>query len=561
MVKQVLLWSLLLGTTNVFAVTAYVDRNPVALNESFQLVFEVAGNAEPDFTPLRTDFEILNQNQSSQISIINGQQTSKVSWTLNLMAKRAGNLIIPSIDFGQHGSSTPSTLTVQAAQAVAETDADVFLEVSAEPKNPYVQSQVLYTVRLFFAKNLNGASLTEPTLDNGELVVEKLGKDSQYQTQRNGRRFNVVERKYAVFPQQSGDFSIEPIIFTGKIIEGRSSRFGGFGFFGSPAKTRTQRLRSKAIAIRVKPIPETFTGKHWLPAQQLQLQENWSETPENFKAGEPITRTLTLLAAGLTGGQLPELGEFSQIPQGLKQYSDQPKLDTQTQLNTLISRREEKIAIIPSNEGEYNLPAIKIPWWNTKTEQMEFAQLPARTISVQPADNNAPVATPTPDEEVAQPAPTSSSIEQPANSFWMWLSIILAIAWLSTIIAWWWLKRRTRVVTTSSPKLGNEAAAIKKLKQACHSHQANATKEALLAWAKIHWQEEPPASLDKIGRLCGELLQTEIENLNHNLYSRLATEEWHGVALWKAFKEYIKQSHKLKEYKRIVDGLEPLYQV
>ena len=39
----------------------------------------------------------------------------------------------------------------------------LFVEVSADPLNPYVQQQVRYTVKLYFAVNLGDGSLDEPT--------------------------------------------------------------------------------------------------------------------------------------------------------------------------------------------------------------------------------------------------------------------------------------------------------------------------------------------------------------------------------------------------------------
>jgi hypothetical protein len=566
-----LLFSLLVGTSISFAadnIKVFTDRNPVRLNESFHLVFEVDNTVSdnPDFTPLQKDFDILNQSQSSQINIINRQQHSSKKWQLTVIAKRAGNLVIPSIHFG-NDRSTPSIITVQQTQASepGQASTDIFLEVDAEPKNPYVQSQVIYTVRLFFAINFNNASLSEPKIAGGEGIVEKLGEDAQYKTQRNGKRFQVLERKYAIFPQQSGDVTIEPLLLDAKISDGRRSRslFDDFGFLGQ-SRTRTKRLRSEAIALEVRAIPKTFTGQHWLPAKQLNLQENWSEEPPQFKAGEPATRTLTLLADGLTAGQLPEFSQFpsSSSPQNqgeFKQYPDKPKLDEQGTAQGVISRRAEKVAIIPSEAGNYTLPAIEIPWWNTKTDRMEIARLAARTISVQPADNVPQPVQPNPAPIAIQPTPTDTPIktpiiQQPTTNHWTWLSLILAIGWLSTIIAWWRTRRKTK--STPKPETLNDKALIKKLKQACHNNDLKQVKEALISFAQMHWQNNAPHSLGGIAPRCDEPLQTEIQALNRLLYCKKA-ENWQGAGLWKAFKAYYAQTRKSE--KTFVDELEPLY--
>ncbi|HEY5738620.1 MAG TPA: BatD family protein, partial [Gammaproteobacteria bacterium] len=76
-----------------------VDRNPVRLNDTFQLVFELDENPDrdPDFSSLREDFLVLGNNRSSSISIINGNYRRSVKWTLQLMAKDVGEFEIPAV--------------------------------------------------------------------------------------------------------------------------------------------------------------------------------------------------------------------------------------------------------------------------------------------------------------------------------------------------------------------------------------------------------------------------------------------------------------------------------
>ncbi len=551
----------LFATINSFAANINVstDRNPVRLNESFRIVFETEGSisGNPDFNPLKTDFNILNQSQNSQINIINGQQRSIKKWVLTVMAKRTGHLVIPSIDFGQERTA-PSSITVQEVQQSGEAESNLFLEVEVEPKNPYVQSEVIYTVRLLFAINIKNASLTEPKFKDGEGIVEKLGEDVQYKTQRDGKHFMVLERKYAIFPQESGDLILEPVMLEAQISKGRRSHSLFDDFFDTQAYIK--RSRSKSITLKVKPIPDSFKGRVWLPAKHLKLQENWSET--RFKAGEPATRTLTLLAEGLTAGQLPELSLFpkTSLSKALKQYPDKAKLDEQGTSEGIISRREEKVAMIPSEGGSYTLPAIEVPWWNTKTHRIEIASLPARTIEVQPADVQ-PV-----DHVALPPIPAPDKIEssepikrlpEVVTNYGNWLNFILALGWLGTVIAWWLTNRRTTPKPVQNTP--NDKTAIKRLKLACQNDDVKGAKEALIIWAKVHWQSHNNLkeinSLGEICQHCDKPLQTEIQILNRLLYSQ-KTEMWQGSRLWEVFKTYKFPS----ENRVVVEGLVPLYQ-
>ncbi|NBY21344.1 MAG: hypothetical protein EBQ73_00360, partial [Gammaproteobacteria bacterium] len=89
-----LLLCLILPFGDAFAVNIEVslDRNPVPINESFTLTFaaDEAPDDDPDLSPLKDNFEILNQSQSNQFSMVNGKTTRQVSFQVQLIAKTPG---------------------------------------------------------------------------------------------------------------------------------------------------------------------------------------------------------------------------------------------------------------------------------------------------------------------------------------------------------------------------------------------------------------------------------------------------------------------------------------
>ena len=103
-----LLFSLIIPFGEAFAANIEVslDRNPVPINESFTLTFaaDEAPDDDPDLSPLKENFEILNQSQSNQFSLVNGKTTRQVRWQVELLAKTPGALEIPIIAFGKDKS-------------------------------------------------------------------------------------------------------------------------------------------------------------------------------------------------------------------------------------------------------------------------------------------------------------------------------------------------------------------------------------------------------------------------------------------------------------------------
>lgn len=543
---------------NVFAAQIGVsfDRNPVSLGESFQIIFTAndTPDNDPDFSPLEQDFDILGQSQSSNSSWINGRSSKTVQWTLNVMAKHPGSLVVPAVKFGADESQPSSILVTQAtANKAVNTDDDLFLEVEANPQSPYVQSQVLYTVRLYRRIDIAQAALNEPELSDA--VIEKLGDDSNYNTQINGVNYLVTERKYAIFPQKSGALTIKPLMLTAEVMASNRPNFNGF--FNSQM-TKTRKISSKSVTLEVKPAPSTFTGQHWLSAEELILKEEWSGDNQQMKVGEPLTRTLTLLAKGTTVGQLPELN-IGKIDAQLKTYPDQPVLREQKKPEGLIAFREEKIAIIPSKAGFYKLPAIEIPWFNSQSQKMEIAKIPETTITALEAagtlpDMAAPVA-PMPVEQPQKAEQSTPIITQPQQqNTWFWVALFLGAGWLATL---GYLLIKRPVKKPAAEKSATEIRledSIKSLKKACADNNAIVAKDALLAWGR---QKYGAASLGAVAELSDARLRDEILHLNQILYGKAAG-QWQGKKLFQAFVE-----NKAREKIAVTedDKLEPLYRL
>ena len=538
-------------------VSVTTDRNPVNLDESFRITFSTSESPaeDPDFSPLGQDFDILSQSNSSNSSWINGQSTKTLQWTLTVMAKQPGNLTIPSIKFGDDNSQTANILVTQAgANKDIKTDEDLFLEVEATPESPFVQSQVVYTLKLFTRVQIAQARLNEPELPDA--VIEKLGEDSNYRTQINGFNYAVTERKYAIFPQKSGQMTIKPLSLTAEIISNSRPNFNGFF---SPQIAKTKRVESKAIALNVKPAPDGFSGNHWLAADELHLKQEWSGDIDKMKVGEPLTRTLTLLAKGTTVGQLPEL-HTAKTDDQLKAYPDQPVLQEQKKPDGIIAFREEKIALIPSTAGNYVLPAIEIPWFNTQSQKMEIAKIPETTLSAAAvAGLNSPAAPPLDNQDTpktAEPVKMAQPSQQPSN-IWLGISIMLAFGWIATLI--YFLTRRPGDKPVSNNRAveipaTNSKTAIDNLKKACQANDAVAAKNSLIEWGR---QQFNVSNLGALADLCDAHLRDEILQLNQILYGKEST-QWQGKALYQAFTE-----NKAREKSTRIkpSELEPLYRL
>lgn len=539
MVKQYffisLFFILTIVTSNASAanIRVFVDRENIVANESFNLVFEADGSvdADPDFSPLNVYFDILNRSQSSNMSIVNGNYSRKTVWTLVLLAKQAGAYALPVIEFGNDKSPQLNIKILKASSKQSSTDQNLFLEASIDQSSVYVQAQLLYTLKLFRAVDIQNASLTEPELSDADAIIEKLGEDKRYQTTRNGVRFVVIERNYAIFPQQSGQLSINPIEFNGQVVAKRRSFFDS-GFFNNT----TKRIYSEKININVKPVVDAFKNKNWLPSSELKLVDEWPDNTE-FKVGEPVTRTVSLIAKGLTAAQLPELA-IKNIS-GIKQYPDQPSLNDNRESDGIIGIRQEKIAYIPTQSGTLTLPEINIPWWNTKTEQLEYARIDSRKITISASSNAQPLTNIIePVVNNAVPIKNVTAATSTQSNFWLYSSIVLLIGWLSTLALWFKAKRSIPVTSETVPKLKPSTKNIdKKLTSACHLNNAELCKSLLIEWASQQWPSSRFNNLTDVADKVENDFKAQIILLNQSLYAHDSS-NWDANKLLNGFISY-----------------------
>ena len=383
--RIVFLLTLLLSTAayaDVNSLEATIDRNPVMLDEAIRLTVTADGSADRDAfdsSPLLKDFVVGRTSVSSQTSIVNFDTKRTTVWTTTLFPRKEGMFTIPSLTI--EGKSTkPIQVKVIPVQEQSNVARDYFVTTDIDVKEAYLNQQLLYTVKLFLSSNIERGSLQAPEMQNAEIT--QLGEDKQYTDIVNGRRYQIIERQFAVVPQASGEFTLRGPIFTGEVMAANTNQ--RFGFFN-----RTQQINRVGpdITVNIKPIPQGIDYP-WLPSEMVRVDEEWPQG-DSFVTGEPVTRIVTLTALGVVEEQLPDIPEF--YPPNFKLYPDQSNTTTVEKDQSLISQRQTSLAIIPTQPGNFVLPEITIPWFNTLTQQTEYATIPARSITVAPASgaNNA----------------------------------------------------------------------------------------------------------------------------------------------------------------------------
>jgi len=571
------LFFLLAANTVSASVTASTSRSVISIDETIELVIKSDKSSDdPDLSILENNFQIMGRSQSQNYSLINGNASSTYTWNVTLLPKKTGELTIPAIKVGNE-STSPIHLVIKKQSKNPGIDGkDVYLKIALsgnsimspeKEKSYYVQQQIIVTVQLFHRIRFSNATLSDLQIEN--TVVEKLANDANYSKVIAGNRYNIIERRYAIYPQQSGLLTIPSLTFSGNAEISQS-----FSLFSRPGRQIIS--RTKPLTLNISAIPDSYTGKNWLPAESLEIESQILEDISTIIAGEAITRHIIVRAKGLLGSQLPVTSVSSS--KTIKTYPDKEELKNQLVNGEILGIRRDTVAIIPLKPGSFTLPEITINWWNSKTNQQESSHLPARSLFAQPNSEQADQiqgnqqssqpqvqtqlkkSTDTAEKETEKTIETIIQKElvykQPpiTKNLWFWVSIALLIIWLTTLtllIGASTRNKRTAANLSASEKIPLDNLQDDKYLQlvydACINNDAHNASKSLVQWAKFHFNQPMIAGLSAVIELIdNDLLINAITNLESCQYSQ-AKEKWQGDDLSSKLEQYLQQNKAEKE--------------
>ena len=523
LIATALLWS----AAAMADLSATADRRDIALGETLRLTILGDAGEQPseiDLTPLNRDWEILSRSSATNARFINGRNNVTRTLELELAPLREGTLAIPSLITGGR-RTTPISILVNPEPLIAPGDATVLFESSIDQPSLYVQAELMLTITLQQAINLESPEIS--ALDIADAVVEPLERQS-FQRRVGNRTWLVTELRYAIYPQKSGMLSIPAIEFTAREVQ------AGRTLLGSRLGRRI-RLSSEPLEVTVKSVPAAFPGDVWLPARTLTLTEDWSLDPEALSVGDSTTRTLKLIAEGLQGSQLPPLSSVQgalNIPE-LRFYPDQESIDQSEIARGLQGTRTQSEALVARSDGNWALPEIRIPWWNTQTDQLEYAVLEPRNIAVQTVELL--------DDETTSGTPSDATL--PAAALPLWIALIGVAGWLIAIglaIALWRVNPASMSANTPKSSLaalrgGDQRQALVAVKRALTQQDASGIRTALQHWAASH-HGRAFSSLNDIARASSPSLATILSDLDRSIYGGTDT-EWRQLGLIEALRE------------------------
>ncbi len=399
-----------------FTFTAEVDKTRLSQDDTLRLSLVISGDnlvteLRPELPEFAQNFEVLRgPNQSTSISIINGNYTSSMTIQYLLTPKTTGTVTIPPATVqhdGQTYKTEPITIeVVQGAQphsptmppkpgsqqgdqgAADDTQPDIFLHTELDKTSAYLGEQITLSYYLYTRVNIAGYEISQQPSFTG-FWVENLDVPNpptlQYQDV-NGVRYGVaLMKKVALFPTSSGELTIDPMVMTLSVRVQSRSRDPFDRAFDDPFDTFFGRTReilrtTRPLTLTIRPLPQEnrpaqFNGNVGSFSMAVDVDTT------RVKQDEPLTLTVKIQGSGnIKTVQEPTIT----LPESFKRYDPEIEEIPFPLQEPLQGEKIFKSVIIPSEPGEFQIEPIQFAYFDPQRQAYQTLRSQPITLTVAP---------------------------------------------------------------------------------------------------------------------------------------------------------------------------------
>ncbi|MCF8364903.1 MAG: BatD family protein [Bacteroidales bacterium] len=417
-----LLLILLSGLSSVFAQDVNFTataKTAVRVGENFQLNYSINAQGRAYQGPNIQDFQVLsgpNSSSSTQMQIVNGQTTSKVSYIFSytLRATKEGTFTIPAATIEVNGKKyTSNSLTINVAKGSnvasgdqtqsTNTSDDLFLRAAISNTSPYLGEQTIITYKIYTSIQVSNLEVNKISSFPGfwaKDLHQNLKEFPQSREVINGKEYVVAEvRKFALFPQRSGEITIEPgelnCVAQIQSSTGRKSSdpfFDSFfndPFFNKRYQNVEKQLFSNSLKVNVKPLPTQNKPADYSGAVgNFSFNSEISET--TVKTNEAITLKFTLQGKGNI--ELIDPPAVI-IPPDFEVYDPDIKNNIKATKTGVSGSRTFDYLIIPRNPGDFTIKPVTLSYFDLEKKQYVRLSSPEYKIKVEKGEGHAEAVT------------------------------------------------------------------------------------------------------------------------------------------------------------------------
>jgi len=324
-------------------------------------------------------FELLSRSQSTSINIVNGRSTHQIDFHYTIMPKETGQFTLQArVQYnGQVYESNELQVTVSDAPAEAgRAEGDLFVRTVLSQDEIYLGEKVVLTYELYSRYSIENLGFTDYTSIDGvvakEISADQLKAEYVYLDGVRYAKYEVMQ--LIIDPIRAGTVTIPAFnLQVNVIVDGFGGALGGLF-----SRTRPMYLQTQAQELKVQPLPAAGRPKDFSGiVGELQLEGNYTKQEVQF--GDP----LSLLVTASGSCNLDSLKKLfpGSIP-GFAVYETQKHSTETVQNNQYYAEKQFEVILVPQQTGLIEVVPVSISYFNPRTGQYEYAEIPGTTIQV-----------------------------------------------------------------------------------------------------------------------------------------------------------------------------------
>ncbi|MFT6998461.1 MAG: HEPN domain-containing protein [Cryomorphaceae bacterium] len=382
---------------------ATVDKNPVSVSDVFTLKITLTNGKGNIESPDLNDFQVVfGPSRSSSYRILNGRQSSAITFSYTLRPKQTGTFEIGVAKANVDGKVlTTSPIKVEVVKGVSSassssssrqgsqgstkaaapksTNQNLIVRTQLSKSNVHKGEQVVVSfILLSRYNNIDLGDIDFPTL-NGFWTEDLPEQQTSWEPNLeviNGMQYRkAILRQQVVFPQRSGSIQIESLTLSANV--NRS--------FFNPGENITVRSNSPIITVKELPdgAPKSFNGA--VGAFDFSATVDKSEA----KANEAINLKVKVTGSGNL--RLIDEPKFK-FPEDFEVYDPETNDRVAVTNGGVRGSRSFQYLIIPRYPGEYTIPELQFSFFNSNTGKYQSGTAGPFQFNISDDEGNVPSA-------------------------------------------------------------------------------------------------------------------------------------------------------------------------
>ena len=381
---------------------ATLSKNSLGINERVRIDFIMDKDGDNFIPPEFENFRVVGPSQSIQNFNVNGKRSYTKTYTYFLSPIEKGNFKIGQASVEVDGEIYKTLiLNVEVTSAVEIpvnpndpsyiADNNIHLVAEISKTNPYLNEPISIIYKLYWKPDLgitNPRELDAPryvnfwskNIDNTPIAENGTYKGEAY-------RYAVM-RKTVLYPQKTGELSIEPLVYD-IAVQVPSNRRDIFGQVLSNTVNKT--VSAGKVKINVRPLPN------------LGRPDNFSGAVGNFDLLVNTTKKELLISEAFQLNiEIKGKGNFNlfnfpsiNLPATLEVYEPERIEKLKTNFQGINGSLKDQYTVVPSSPGKYAIPKISFTYFDpkdtsykTKTSSINYVNVKGSIINNSINENN-----------------------------------------------------------------------------------------------------------------------------------------------------------------------------